>query len=123
MSKTDKKKQSNAEKPVSLKPLKFDEAVSDLLKVTPESKSNSHSKRYRNNPPIRMIIQEYLTKHDIASFKEIYNYVSAQPIKLVSEKPENSVFSILTRMDNVERVGYARYRLQHDSTASTEKRL
>lgn len=38
MSKTDKKKQSNAEKPISLKPLEFDEAVSDLLKVKPEAK-------------------------------------------------------------------------------------
>jgi hypothetical protein len=33
-----KKKQSNAEKPISLRPLKFDEAVSDLLKVKPEQK-------------------------------------------------------------------------------------
>lgn len=32
------KKQSNAEKPISLKPLKFDEAVSDLLKVKPKLK-------------------------------------------------------------------------------------
>jgi len=107
-----KKRQSNVEKPISLKPLKFDEAVSDLLKVKPESKNNPHSKRYRNNPPIRMIIQEYLTKHDTASFKEIYNYVSAQSIKLVAEKPENSVFSILTRMNNVERIGHAQYRLR-----------
>ena len=90
--------------------------------MKPESKSNSHRKRYINNPPIRMIIQEYLAKNDTASFKEIYNYVSAQPIKLVSEKPENSVFSILTRMNNVERAGYARYRLRHDSLASVEKR-
>ena len=29
---------SNAEKPISLKPLEFDEAVSDLLKVKPEPK-------------------------------------------------------------------------------------
>jgi hypothetical protein len=33
-----KLKQSNAEKPLSLKPLKFDEAVSDLLKVKPAPK-------------------------------------------------------------------------------------
>ena len=32
------KGQSNAEKPISLKPLEFDEAVSDLLKVKPEAK-------------------------------------------------------------------------------------
>jgi len=34
-----KRKQSNAEKPISLKPLEFDEAVSDLLKVKPEPKA------------------------------------------------------------------------------------
>jgi hypothetical protein len=33
-----KQKQSSAEKPISLKPLNFDEAVSDLLKVKPEFK-------------------------------------------------------------------------------------
>lgn len=32
------KKQPNNEKPISLKPLKFEEAVSDLLKVKPEVK-------------------------------------------------------------------------------------
>jgi len=34
-----KKTKANAEKPISLKPLKFDEAVSDLLKVKPEPKN------------------------------------------------------------------------------------
>jgi len=34
-----KNKQSNAGKPISLKPLEFDEAVSDLLKVKPEAKN------------------------------------------------------------------------------------
>jgi hypothetical protein len=37
--KSKNKKQSNAEKPISLKPLEFDEAVSDLLKVKPEPKN------------------------------------------------------------------------------------
>jgi len=36
--KSKKKKQSNAEKPISLQPLKFDEAISDLLKVKPQPK-------------------------------------------------------------------------------------
>ena len=38
MANTKKKRQSNAEKPISLKPLEFDEAVSDLLKVKPAPK-------------------------------------------------------------------------------------
>jgi hypothetical protein len=51
-----KKKQSNAEKPISLKPLEFDEAVSNLLKVEPEGKGKSKAnvvgkskQRKRNN--------------------------------------------------------------------------
>ena len=42
----DKKKvtKSNAEKPISLKPLKFDEAVFDLFKVKPETKESALSK-------------------------------------------------------------------------------
>lgn len=32
------KRQSNAEKPISLNPLEFDEAVADLLKVKPKEK-------------------------------------------------------------------------------------
>lgn len=35
------KQTSNAEKPISLQPLEFDEAVSDLLQVKPEKKEES----------------------------------------------------------------------------------
>ena len=38
------KSNSNAEKPISLKPLKFDEAVSGLLKVKPEQKKERGGK-------------------------------------------------------------------------------
>ena len=41
MSEKKGKRQSNAEKPISLKPLEFDEAVSDLLQVKPELKEES----------------------------------------------------------------------------------
>lgn len=41
-----KRKRSNAEKPISLKPLKFDEAVSDLLKVKPEDKKERKEESY-----------------------------------------------------------------------------
>lgn len=53
-----KKEHSNAEKPISLKPLEFDEAVSDILKVKPrpkeekkqkeENKGNGFTNGYRN---------------------------------------------------------------------------
>jgi hypothetical protein len=43
------KGQSNAEKPISLKPLKFDEAVSDLLKVKPEVKIVDNVKKDEDN--------------------------------------------------------------------------
>jgi len=36
-----KRGHSNTEKPISLKPLEFDEAVSDLLKVKPKPKDKS----------------------------------------------------------------------------------
>lgn len=43
-----KKKQSNAEKSISLKPLEFDEAVSDLLKVKPEPKGKQENDKTGN---------------------------------------------------------------------------
>lgn len=43
-----KKKQANADKPISLKLLKFDEAVSDLLKVKPEPKIISKDKENKD---------------------------------------------------------------------------
>jgi hypothetical protein len=47
--KAKKKRNSNAEKPISLKPLEFDEAVSDLLKVKPEPKEkNPDNKNVKN---------------------------------------------------------------------------
>jgi len=42
------KRQSNAEKPLSLKPLKFDEAVSDLLKVKPQEKKTKSDSEQSN---------------------------------------------------------------------------
>jgi hypothetical protein len=43
---SEEKQCSNAEKPISLKPLEFDEAVSDLLKVKPEAKkAESNTKK------------------------------------------------------------------------------
>ena len=45
----DKKgKKSNTEKTVSLKPLEFDEAVSDLLKVKPELKEKQENDKTGN---------------------------------------------------------------------------
>jgi hypothetical protein len=43
-----KKRQSNAKKPISLRPLKFDEAVSDLLKVKPETKDKKAKNETRD---------------------------------------------------------------------------
>jgi hypothetical protein len=41
--KTRKRKTKSAEKPISLRPLVFDEAVSDLLQVKPENKGTNTS--------------------------------------------------------------------------------
>lgn len=40
-----KKEHSNAEKPISLKPLEFDEAVNDLLQIPPKPHKGSNSKQ------------------------------------------------------------------------------
>ena len=41
----EKDKHSSAEKPISLKPLNYDEAVSDLLKVKPKPKDDKESEK------------------------------------------------------------------------------
>jgi len=48
------KNQPKAAKPISLSPLKFEEAVSDLLKVKPEPKKSKQPKR-KKTPHKRMI--------------------------------------------------------------------
>ena len=67
--------------------------------------------RYKNTPPIKEIIQGFLAgKKDGASVHEIYEYVQ-RFVTLTSETPRNSVFSVLVRMQNVERVGPGKYKL------------
>jgi len=43
MGKGKEKEHTNAEKPISLKPLKFDEAAADLLKVKPTKKQDKEN--------------------------------------------------------------------------------
>ena len=71
-------------------------------------------RRYRNNPPIRVIIQEYLAQRSVASFADIYAHVTSQNVKLTSKTPKNSVVCVLVRMDNVERVSRATYSLRRN---------
>jgi hypothetical protein len=67
--------------------------------------------RIRNSPPIKHIIREYMhSKGDPVSFGEIYEHVS-KLATLVSKTPRNSVFSVLTRMPDIERVSHAKYKL------------
>jgi len=73
---------------------------------------NISRKRYRNNPPIRVIIEKYLKGKEEASIVEIYKHIQQTSAKLVSKKPKNSVYSIIARMPNVERVRYGKYRLK-----------
>jgi len=72
----------------------------------------NHQRRFRNNPPIRILIEGFLTKRKEASFKEIYEYIEKQNIRLVSKTPQRSVYSIMHRMNNLERVGLGKYRLK-----------
>jgi len=69
--------------------------------------------RVRNSPSIKDIIREYMAKKgDVASFEEIYDHVS-KSVTLMTKTPRNSVFSVLTRIPGIERVGPARYRLEN----------
>ena len=78
-------------------------------------KTGVNRKRYRNNPPMWVVVRDYLAEHHVASFDSIYNHVIAQGIKLTSKTPRKSVYSTLSRMDSVERVGRASYRLRTTS--------
>jgi len=67
--------------------------------------------RYRNTPPIKDVIREFLVnKGDGASVQEIYEYVQ-RFVMFTSKTPRNSVFSVLVRMQNVQRVGPGKYKL------------
>jgi len=68
--------------------------------------------RVRNSPPMREIIRKYMVKKgDAVSFDEIYGHVS-KSVTLMTKTPRNSVFSVLTRIPDVERVGPAIYKLK-----------
>jgi hypothetical protein len=68
-------------------------------------------RRVRNSPTIQEVIRDYLkAKVEPAKFGEIYEYVSER-VTLAAKKPRASVFSVLARMDGVERVGPGQYRL------------
>ena len=67
--------------------------------------------RYRNTPPIKDVIRRFLAgKRDGASVQEIYEYVQ-RFVTLVSETPHKSVFSVLVKMKDVQRVGPGKYKL------------
>jgi len=74
--------------------------------------NSQERKRIRNKPPIRILIENFLTGKREASFQDIYSYIQKQDIKLVSKTPRNSIFSIVTRATNIERVGSGKYRLK-----------
>lgn len=66
----------------------------------------------KNSPTIKKVIGEFLLykKEEGAYVKEISEYVQKH-ISLNSKTPRNSVFSVLTRMENVQRFGPGKYRL------------
>jgi hypothetical protein len=69
--------------------------------------------RVRNSPPMREIIRGYMIKKGNAvSFEEIFIHVS-KSATLLGKTPRNSVFSVLTRISDIERVGPAMYKLKN----------
>ena len=68
--------------------------------------------RVRNSPPMRDVIHGYMVKRGKpASFEEIYTHVSSS-VTLMGKTPRNSVFSVLTRIPDIERIGPAMYRVK-----------
>jgi len=68
--------------------------------------------RMLNSPPIKGVIREFLRhKRDPVSFQEIYEHVMKNVV-LVSETPRNSVYSVLFRMQDVQRINRGKYRLR-----------
>lgn len=67
-------------------------------------------KRIRNSPSIKSLICEYmLNKGDVVSFKEIYNYVQSKAT-ILSKTPQNTVYSIIFRTSDIQRVGKSLYK-------------
>jgi len=69
-------------------------------------------KIFRNSPSMKVIIHDYMVKRgDAASFEEIYEHVH-NSVTLLGKTPRNSIFSVLTRIPDIERVGPAMYKLR-----------
>jgi hypothetical protein len=69
------------------------------------------AERIRNSPTIQEIIRAYLQKKDdAATVGEIYDHVIKR-VSLTSKSPRASVFSVLTRMPDVERTRPGEYNL------------
>ncbi|MCX6006119.1 MAG: hypothetical protein NTZ34_02515 [Chloroflexi bacterium] len=69
-------------------------------------------KRFRNHPTMKEIVREFLKKKKGAvTLEELTDHV-LKNVKLVSKTPRNSVFSVLKRMDDVERVSQATYKIK-----------
>lgn len=70
------------------------------------------AKRKKNSPSMKELISEYLKKrkNSTAELREITDYVLAR-VTLTSKKPRNSVYSVLYRMDDVQRIDDRTYKL------------
>ena len=67
--------------------------------------------RIRNSPTIQEIIRAYLQKKGAAAtVGEIYDHVIKRAT-ITSERPRASVFSVLTRMPDIERTRPGEYNL------------
>jgi hypothetical protein len=75
--------------------------------------------RKKGSPSIKDVISDFMTRNRSReySFQEIYEHVQ-EAIGLTSKTPRNSVFSVLVRMADVERVGRGTYRLMRHKGAA-----
>lgn len=67
-------------------------------------------KRIRNSPTIESLIREYmLNKGDEVSLNEINDYVQSKAT-ILSKTPRNTVFSVIFRMSDVQRISRSLYK-------------
>lgn len=60
---------------------------------------------------IRFVVLQYMKKAGCATFGEIYEGVR-RTVKIDSKTPRNSVFSVVSRMSELERVEKGTYKLK-----------
>ncbi len=70
--------------------------------------------RYRNSPSIKQLIGEVLRENEEGvSLEDIYIYVLPK-VKLLGKTPKKSIYSVLTKMTNIQKYSSGKYKLTRE---------